>query len=338
MKIRKNIELFLPLLLFAVAVIVSGILFTYIVAPSSSDGSLKFDIHLPKVISLCDNNECIQSFDELKYRMLWAMSVLFFVLAYIINFYFVLQVLLKLKAHKKWLLISLGLLASVKTIGIIFNTKLLPAEIDFIFNNYLLSPLKKNDLIDIIVSFIEYGGALMLFVLAFTCFLILVNIKLEGKESRTNDTMANILFKYDRDVRLLLYGATLTLIAGTLHSAAIYNWSLTMLEPGVLISNSVNLLKYYQEASQISGTMGAINGIFYSILMISIFAPTFAIIRKKSKVLAVKANPNKPYSEVQNWLKARNLDQGFSEQILPILSTLGPAIIGGPLITLLELM
>lgn len=334
MEIRSNLQAFLPILFLGIAAGISGILFHFIVAPTDQECSLKFAIHDPEISALCDNNgNYLQPFDELKNRMLWALSVLFFALAYIINTYLVVKILRKLKVYKKWRFYFIKLIF-LGNIGIIF----LPADEDFTFNIDLIAPLNNSILIEWIVNRIEYSGAFMLFILAFTCFFILKNANWKRKKMYSFDINANLLFRNDRNTRLLLYGATLTLIAGTLHSAAVYNWSLTMIEPAILISNSENSIKYYEEASQVSSAMGALNGMFYTMLMITIFAPTFLILRNKSMDLAKKANPNKSQTEIQNWLKSKNLDQGFSEQIIPILSTLGPALIGGPLISLLEII
>ena len=147
-------------------------------------------------------------------------------------------------------------------------------------------------------------------------------------------------------LRYLLSSSCVVLVAGVIHSSTLYSWAMSVIEPGnILVTvrqegmpDITKTMAYYNKESKIPESMAAINGVFYSLLIASIFAPAFMVLRLKSEEAAIEATGEDHPGQVDEWISQNNLKIGLTEKLSTVVTALAPALVGGPALSLFELL
>lgn len=271
-----------------------------------------------------------QSFSELRGRLTWSISLLFFALAITMTLTAIIKTVfetcrsLELRPKAITILIVSSFLA-VLVIGwflaggktLDFNEKFLGSTV------YKVAPAKP------FVVGIEAMAFLALVGLAVSVSLLLAGSKRMNLKTPQFSVQARVaaLAENQRKVRLLLYVGALALIAGTLEASALYTWAVSMLE-----------ITRYSHASDIPHTLGIVNGALYSILLAAIFVPAMIQLRVQARRLAEAANPDSSAAERNKWLDENAIAGTIPRQIYSTLAVAGPLLAGGPVVALLELI
>lgn len=263
------------------------------------------------------------SFAELSGRIMWGISVLFVALTAMAALCLVLgalsiirdmRVMLSLQAVIVVALPLLYLLASDTTYS--FNAVFLDAT------TYRLSGVKE------FVSGVQAAGhaTLIGLALAIGALLFRAGRNVQFEQPTDFGAVAAAMAAYHHLARMLLYFGAFVLVAGTLHSSALYHWANSIFDTGA----------YVPEGVSFSVVMGAMNGAFYSILLASIFVPGLTLLRLTVSRLANAANVGVTSEERARWISINSLDVSIPKGVLSALAVLAPLIIGGPGVSMLQ--
>ena len=340
-----------PILTLVFATIVAGALLNGFVNPSADECGVQLtdcQPHQAHIEYLKLDDSYWTPFQELESRTTWGLSVLLFSISLLF------LVVLSLGA---WRSTRLGVLETAAPLAVaviggaaMWVFDLVPAAQDFTFNRIILKPV--DDIAPAnngFVSLVESGGVIALVLLAVAASLLLRASMSAVENSEDDVSAASAVSSNINGLRALLYVGGITLVAGTMHSAALYSWAETMIAPasqlvdrlpaGIELKNdntASDTLIYSAGGSEISRAMGALNGMFYSILLGSIFAPAFLYMRHQTWILATRASGNGGHADAQKWLDEHGLSTGIPQGILSAVTVFAPAIMGGPIVQLVE--
>ncbi|HEX8635751.1 MAG TPA: hypothetical protein VF703_16500 [Pyrinomonadaceae bacterium] len=272
-----------------------------------------------------------QPFAELRGRLTWSISVLFFALTIAVTFAVILRAIIDA-------LVSFRLLPAILIVFVVAGViagRYLPSGHTFKFNDaFLNGTVFRVSPADDYVDAIEFMGPMVLVGLAIAVSLILlwINRLMDPKSKLSLAAKLSVLARQQKRVRLLLYVGALTLVAGTLQASALYAWAMSML------TQPANVTPYSSNLSDIPQVMGILNGAFYSIFLAGIFVPAIAQLRGQAYLFADLQMPNASPAERSKWLAEHEVGGTVPKQLISALAVFAPLLAGGPLIALLEMV
>lgn len=344
-----------PLIFFFIVCALSGGIYKQIVNPpldkgdslsleiSEKDGrieavhsSKKRQVHLPVLYSSIYKQGDETTYGEFKYRLLWSVSAIFFFFTFMCVLAVMVQILYNLHLERRHFIITIGFVLMIG-LGLYFAGQL-PFADDNYFNEIIFHPLSVlfPDY-DVYVGAVEGLGFITLLILAMTTSLILFGtIRQETGEA---EQQVGRMIKMQRSLRMLLYFGVFALVAGTIEVSALYTWAMQLVSTGTIsppFLNTMDPINYFNSTAEVVRGFSLANGVFYTMLLAAIFTPFFMIMNKYAQDLVEKQNPTKSFQEKKKWLKEHDLTTGVTQQVLQIVLALAPALVGGPLIGLLE--
>ena len=269
-------------------------------------------------------------FTELRSRITWAISMLFFALTITATFATIFRTINDTLGSFK----LLPIIVIVFLIAAVVTGFFLRADEGFEFNKKLLDPtVFRVSPAEPFVIAVEVMAPLALVGLAIAVSLILFRAKgiRDRKSELTIAARASALARAQKRIRLLLYVGALALVAGTLQATALYTWAMSMIDLAPYGSS-------YSNASDIPQAMGILNGSFYSIFLAGIFVPAIIQLRRQASRLANVAMPSAVAKERNKWLEENAIEGTFPRQLVSALAVIAPLIAGGPLVSLLEMI
>ena len=160
------------------------------------------------------------------------------------------------------------------------------------------------------------------------CVLYRTTVRRHGTSDEIEARLVD-LARHHRHIRLLLYTGAAALVGGTLEVTALYQWAVNLLDP---------TYARVEDSKDLPQAMGLLTGSFYSLLLASIFVPTYGTLRVHAEHLADNAKPTATAAERKAWLIDNAIDASVPRQILSILAVLSPLIAGGPVTQILDML
>lgn len=290
--------------------------------------------HIPDVDSILSKQPMQRlgklPFSELRNRITWSISMLFFALTIIITLVTIYRAIND----------TIGSFKLLPVIFIVFlptalvMQSFLPSRQQFDFNKVLLGPtVYRVSPVEPFVKAVVIMAPVALVGIAIAVSLILYHIDRMPvrRPELTVAARASVLARAQKRIRLLLYVGALALVAGTLQASALYTWAMTLL---TLPSGST----YFSNATELPQAMGILNGSFYSIFLAGVFVPAIVQLRRQAARLANLALPAASAAERSKWLEEHAIEGTFPRQLVSALAVIAPLLAGGPLVSLLELI
>lgn len=353
----------LPIIFFFLICILSGWVYKEIVNPSDhvlsttkvdinretgevffskSAGKSKYPVagntavHIPQIRSIVYKTTDNTPFSELKYRLLWSASVVFFFFSFLCVSVVSAFIFRRVNGPNVFYLVILLVLLGG---GVFYQCGLLPfADINY-FNEILLFPLeRKFKNYDDFVTAVELLGFATLLLLAMASSLILFAV---AHNNQLASQSIESMVEKQGYLRALLHFGVLALVAGTIEVSTLYTWGMQLVEPEILAPvfpgvGKEEVLAYFSSTSEVAKGFSLANGVFYSMLLAAIFTPAFVIMNKFAKDFAHQQNPEKTNKEKQEWLEENDLASGIPQRVVQIFLALAPAVVGVPVVSLIE--
>jgi len=215
---------------------------------------------------------------------------------------------------------ALGTLGTALVTGIIVFRTTLEGESSKTLQDVLDSAFKNRDLGAIVTATSVLSGlsvSASIALLAAASFLLLMNAEGELASSDVRARLGSL------DALLMLAAGLLVL--GALEVRALYEW------PGSYVAEAL--------AKKLSGVAAAAAtgvGTVYSVVLCAIYVPAAVLLRQVASRYA--ASPAIAPDKKAAWIQDAGIADRVGERFLRLATTLGPAIAGGPIASLLGLL